>query len=619
MTKIWTRFFKIFLFSTLIWMVWLVGHLLISAFSLPLWGIQPLPSLPEDAWLTAALILLKGLAEAYPWLFLSSLLLTFALNPDTSSGASSPTRILSTLAMIVIAGSSFLAVLTLLVHPLVEDYLQTEAYKVRQTHALERSYLQLKDQEAQLQDHLLRQRNTEEEAILLQRLITLRPHQRFYSAQSAFDYDFEYQIVRSHLEMEKFFNLRLLPGADTPLPEDQTTVTELLAKAEQLLKAPLYSRHNFEINHLAYESFIRLTNAQNQGQTVSSEQVHQAENFIDLSWRGIRDQTLSADERLKASYFFRKGKSLGDYQFQNYLEAYYGFQELHKEDPRDKEVARYEALCLTKLQGKIHFANDLKILFLLPGYENLSFRNPAPPLLPNEKAIELVHIGKLLETPEGSFVKDFEVFRYSPDGQVLLHWIAPYGEWIGQNIIFNVWHKTKPSEVFPQVLTQTPGNRLFQSDQSLPPYPLGVSASDLVFLTLNSVPQTWKTVNLLTDDQGLTLMGESPLPWQTEFLFRLISPLAFLALCFIGFFLAWNFQAPHQGKMPWIWWLLIVILPFGTQGVIETSAWLAKLVTAKLISLSGLWQAGILLSALSLATVIGMTMACWRMLRQRRT
>ncbi len=617
MSKTFRRFVKILFLSNLVWLLWLVAHLLVAAFALPLWGIQPLPTLPEDALVTSGVVLLKGLSQAFSWLFLSALMLTFALNPEGSPPLASPARILSSVSLVSILGASFLAVVTLLIHPLVEDYLQTEAYKIHQTKVLENAFSELKNHENQIQDHQQRQRVTEEEATILQRLITLRPHQRFYSAQSPFDYDFEYQIVRSHLEMEKFFNLRLLPGADTPRPEDRASVTELLAKAQQILKAPLYSRDNFELNHLAYECFVQLTNAENQGLSISSSQLRQAENLIDLSWRGMRDQTLSADERLKASYFFRKGKSLGDYQFQNYIEAYYGFQELHKEDPRDKEVERYEALCLTKLQGKIHFARDLRLLFMLPGYDNISFRNPAPPFPPNENAIELVHIGKLLETPQGAFVKDFEVLRYSPSGQVLLHWVAPFGEWIGQNIVFNVWHKSQPSQLFPEVLTQTPGNRLFHSDQSLHPYPLGVSAADIVFLTQNSLPQSWKTVNLLTDEQGLALMGESPLPWQTEFLFRLLSPLAFLALCFLGFWAAWRFQAPHQGKMPWIWWVLLVILPFGTQGVVETSAWLAKLVTAKIISLTGLWEAGVLLASLSLVAIVGMTTISWWQLRPR--
>ena len=617
MSNTFIRFLRILFFSTLIWLIWLVAHLLISVLALPLGGIQPLSTLPEDAFLTALVVLMNGLSQAFSWLFLSALMLTFALNPEASSPLTSPARLLSSVSLISILGAAFLAVLTLLAHPLIEDYLQTEAYKIHQTQVLEHAFTELKNHENQIQDHQQRQRVTEEEATILQRLITLRPHQRFYSAQSPFDYDFEYQIVRSHLEMEKFFNLRLLPGVDIPRPEDRLSVTALLAKAQQLLKAPLYSRDNFELNHLAYECFIQLINAENQGLTISPAQLREAENLIDLSWRGMRDQTLSADERLKASYFFRKGKSLGDYQFQNYLEAYYGFQELHKEDPRDKEVARYEALCLTKLQGKIHFARDLKLLFMLPGYSNISFRNPAPPLPPTENAIELVHIGKLLETPQGAFVKDFEILRYSPNGKVLLHWIAPFGEWIGQNIVFNVWHKSHPSEVFPEVLTQTPGNRLFQSDQSLPPYPLGVSATDIVFLLQNSVPQSWKTVNLLTDDQGLALMGESPLPWQTEFLFRLISPLAFLALCFVGFWLAWRFQAPQQGKRPWIWWVLLVILPFGTQGVVETSAWLAKLVTAKAISVTGLWGAGVLLASLSLVAVVGLITVSWLQLQPR--
>ncbi len=101
---------------------------------------------------------------------------------------------------------------------------------------------------------------------------------------------------------------------------------------------------------------------------------------------------------------------MGDFQFQNFLEAYYGFQELHNENPRDQEVTQFLELSRQKTDGRVLFTQEMDVLFEVPGSENLVFLN-------RESPMEVVRVGKLLNTSQGVFLKDFEFLRIDPAGQ----------------------------------------------------------------------------------------------------------------------------------------------------------------------------------------------------------
>jgi hypothetical protein len=557
-------------FATLVLTVLLVGRWLVPE----VFGPLP-PWLPEDTLMGLGYQLGDDVLQWLPALVFSAVLLTFSywLKPEDL-----PTReheALVRFSVLAIVTSSLFAVSALLAQPWLDARLDDLAFRHNQATHLEDEYLRLKaiptsDETSEDLDARLS---------LIKRLGLLRPNQSQESSHERFDYDFELQILKARFELDEFFRLRLAKGNET-IPDDASaTVEDLLHRAEAAL-ADTTADKEFQANLWGYQAYRRLINALAQRRPVAGKDMDRAKAVVDQSWQRIYARTLAADERLKASYFFRKGKSLGDFQFQNYLEAFYGFQELHRDNPGDQEVARYKDLALEKVAGKVLFQEDMNVLFAVPAAENLVFLN-------RESPVEVVRIGKLLDTSQGVYIKDFEFLRLDAQGKVALHWVAPYGHWGDNGIDFRVWQKANPVPRFPQVLSETPGNEYNpQAEVDPPAFVPRVTVRDLEVVSANQPrPQTIGTWDLLVHGQAIAGLGYNPGVFQTEFLVRLGTPFGFFLAFVAAFALAWRSRVVEAGRS---WWIVVPILPLIAQFVVQTLVWLARLAVGSLLYAVGL-------------------------------
>lgn len=558
--------------------------------------LGPLPSwLPED--LIPGLFS-QWLSDWFDWVpavTFSAVILTFSFGLKKDDLPNNEAAILVRVAILAIVASVLFALLELLGHPWIDARLAELNYRYEQTRDLEDAYLKLKGRGPGQQTAT----DLEARFQLLKRLGTLRPEQSQSNAKERFDYDFELQILKAHLDLDEFFKARALPGSDAS-SEANASVKELLDRAEAAL-ASQSSDQEYQANLWAFQAYRRLALASDQGLAPDLRDVERAKTLVDESWARVYERTLAFDERAKASYFFRKGKSLGDFQFQNYLEAYYGFQELYHENPRDAEVARHWELSREKVAEQVLFAQEMDVLFAVPGSEHLVYLNRSEPL-------ELVRIGKLLNTSQGVFVKDFEFLRTSRTGQVLLHWTAPYGRWTETGIDFRVWDKELPTPRFPVVLQETEGNE-FNPEQTVDP-PLfrpRVSVRDLELLNASSPqPQSLGTFDLLTHGQGIEALGFNSRPFQTEFLVRMAGPWSFFVMFLFSVFVAWGHRAREQGQS---WRFLFPLLPLVMDFLVQASVWAFRLSVGGLLSFWGLeTTAGILTGTLLILTVVGLVL-----------
>lgn len=535
---------------------------------LPLW-------LPEDTLVGLGYQLGNDVVQWFPALTFTAVLLTFSywLRPEDL-----PRReheALVRFSVLAIATSSVFAVSALLAQPWLDARLDDLAFRQTQARQLEDEYLRLKTVSASDDTGT----NLEARLSLIRRLGLLRPNQSQESSRERFDYDFELQILKARLDLDEFFRLRVATGNERVPDDAQSTVANLLQRAEAAL-ANDRADQEYLANLWGYQAYRRLVNAQAQGRPFAGADLDRAKAVVDASWQRIYARTLAADERLKASYFFRKGKSLGDFQFQNYLEAFYGFQELHRDNPTDQEVARYRDLSLDKVTGKVLFREDMDVLFAVPGNENLVFLN-------REQPVEVVRIGKLLDTSQGVYVKDLEFLRLDAQGREVLHWKAPYGRWENEGISFRVWEKERPRPWFPQVLTETPGNAFNAlGEVDPPPFQPRVAVRDLEVVSAGQPrPQTLGTWDLLVHGQAIAALGYNPRVFQTEFLVRLAAPLGFF-LAFVAIFaLAWHNRVSAPGRT---WWFLVPVLPFVSQFAVETLVWFSRLAVGGLLYAGGL-------------------------------
>lgn len=557
----------------------------------------PLPSwLPEDALSGGTYQFLSDLLLWFPALAFSALLLTCSYWLRPSELPRGETQALVRFSGLAIAVSVAFALLALMVQPWIGARLDDLSFRWKQTRQLEDAYFRLKDLGPD------RQTNTDMEArlALIRRLGVLRPLQGQRAGQERMDYDFELAILKAHFDLDEFFRLRTVSAPTAAMDTGAATVDELLNQAEAALTNPT-QEGEYQANLWGLTAYRRLMNSVDHGSTPDTRLLARAQAVVEQSWQRIYQKTLAADERLKASYFFRKGKSLGDYQFQNYLEAYYGFQELHQENPEDKEVAQHWELARQKLSDQVLFRQDMDVLFEVPGSENLVFLNRLSPP-------ELVRIGKLLNTSQGVFVKDFEFLRFDSRGQVLLHWTAPYGRWGQSGIDFRVWDRDEPKPWFPVVLTQVPGDEFNPQGSVDPPkFVPRVTVRDLEVVGAQQPrPQTLGTWDLLVHGRAIEALGYNARLFQTEFVVRLASPFGFFVVFLLIFALAWRTRAHEPGRT---WWFLMPLLPLVAEFLVQTAAWASRLAVGGLLAGFGLETTTVVLGVgFLLASVAGLVL-----------
>ena len=531
------------------------------------------PWLPEDFLSGLGYQFLSDLLFWVAPLAFAAVILSFSFmlrHDDLPTGKATP---LGRLCLLAAVSAVVFAGLELLAAPWVSARLADLDFRFTQTRQLEDAYLKIKAQGADKQTNT----DLETRLALLKRLGLLRPLQGQRGGNERMDYDFEVQILKAHFELDEFFKLRALPGVIETVDDPRSTVEELVSKAEQALAAN--DDREFQANLWGYQAYRRLINASDQGRPFDSRWVDRTKAVVDRSWALIYQKTLASDERKKASYFFRKGKSMGDYQFQNYLEAYYGFQELHREDPRDQEVAQFWELSRKKAAERTLFSEEMNVLFQVPGSENVVFLNRETPL-------EVIRIGKLLNTSQGVFVRDLEFLRMDTAGQVLLHWTAPYGRWAEDGIDFRVWDKDSPTPRFPTILTETAGNEFNPQGLVDPPRLLPrVSVRDLELVTAHDPqPQTVGTWDLMIHGRAIEALGYNSRILQTEFITRLAAPFGFFLVFLFLFAATWVHRARDPNRN---WRLLVPLLPLLTEFFVEVGCWAARVSTGGLLQTVG--------------------------------
>jgi len=558
--------------ATLFFTLQLLGQWLFPG----VFGALP-PWLPEDHLTGLGLSLLERLASWLPALAFSALLLTFSFwlrSADLPEGDSAP---LVRFSLLAIGASVLFALVSLLGQPWVDAQLDALGFRQHQARNLEDAYLKLKA--ATPGTRAETRASFDARMALVKRLVLLRPDQAKQTEGERFDYDFELQILKAHFELDDYIRLRTLPESAAAPEESGTTIEELLVRGEEAL-ADEASGREYQANLWGYQAYRRLMNAVDQGKAVDNRDRERAKAVVETSWERIYARTLAEDERLKASYFFRKGKSLGDYQFQNFLEAYYGFRELHEENPSDAEAGRYFELSQAKVAERILFRQDMEVLFAVPGLKNLVFRHRDNPL-------EIVRIGRLLDTSQGVYVRDFELLRLSPYGEVLLHWKAPYGRWGADGVDFHVWDLEKPQPYFPVVLQAAP-NQDFEPEAAVDPpkFQPRVSVRDLEVVNADQPrPQTLGTMDLLLHGRAIETLGYNSGLFQTEFLLRLGTPFGFFLAFLFLFVLAWSARVHEPGRT---WWFLVPALPLVMQFLSDSVLWLSKLGLGTMVALWGL-------------------------------
>ena len=250
----------------------------------------------------------------------------------------------------------------------------------------------------------------------------------------------------------------------------------------------------------------------------------------------------------------QEGLSLLEYE--RYIEAYYHFLNLSTLYPTDPDIQKYLAQSREGVQEIAFFYADIEDYLLLPGNRDLILVNRR-----TDEYIELVSIGTLFRDADTAFFEKIEVLRIAASnerrGEVLVHFEAPYGKFLGGSINLNCISREDPQVRFlPEHLSDSPGGPL---DNAVP---LGVPLDRLSGFTSN--PYSFDKTGLFELIEFIDLFPAHGLrnePVMSELLRRAMFPFSFLimVLLFSSAGLHWK----RQGyKVSLLSYLTIPAIPF---------------------------------------------------------
>ncbi len=141
------------------------------------------------------------------------------------------------------------------------------------------------------------------------------------------------------------------------------------------------------------------------------------------AWDALGGTAQASDDASRAELFRQKRDAYALLQT-NPVAAYYRFQALAAQYPRDTDIRTYFAQAASAMAASMFFIDEAKKLEPLPGTQDILFFNRT-----SRNAAEAVFIGKMVELPDGNaYFYDIEAIRYDAAGAVAWHFSAPYGK-----------------------------------------------------------------------------------------------------------------------------------------------------------------------------------------------
>lgn len=140
------------------------------------------------------------------------------------------------------------------------------------------------------------------------------------------------------------------------------------------------------------------------------------------SWQEIGGTDLTRKDQEQRELFLAKREGFRLVAAEEYVRAFYHFRALQARYPRDPELATWVERSREGLVLQTFFLDEARKIDALPGREQLLLRNDGG----GYELTEILSVGKMVNTEDGTFFKDVEVLRFGPGGQEQ-HFAAPYG------------------------------------------------------------------------------------------------------------------------------------------------------------------------------------------------
>ncbi len=329
------------------------------------------------------------------------------------------------------------------------------------------------------------------------------------------------------------------------------TAEQLIAQAETYMKAEDY----FSAHYYASRAF------QIDGTRVD------AKRMASQAWEKIAQFKPDEKDTAKRTLFQTKRDGYDAFMQNDFIKAYYIFNELSKQTVKDPDVQEFLMKSLEEM-NKISFFSDEAIQTShLPGRKNIIFINAHGK---NKK--EFIHFDKLISVQEGIYVFGIEGIAFGPSWEVMYHFQAPYGKIMKEQII-STGNKTKEDAYYlnMQCLDREKENvryypvylKMNTNGESSNIIRIKPSAETLLNLSYVqkslkqiSITSLWRTGEILED------LGFRKEPFLYEIIARLLKPFSFLVLSILATAIGWRLRSTYEKRRPLLAIVFLPAIPF---------------------------------------------------------
>lgn len=279
----------------------------------------------------------------------------------------------------------------------------------------------------------------------------------------------------------------------------------------------------------------------------------QARELAARALERISSQDLSNLEAQKKTIYEQKRRGyLALFRDDKPLDAYYIFEKLHEQYPRDPDVMQYYPQVLDAVRQVSFFIGDATQAESLPGEHNVIFINHR-----RGADREFIYFNKLVRSPDGTFGFGVEAISFTTGSDITYHLTAPYAKLIDDQINMQAIDRTDSGKrVMPTYLTGSrPADIRHLLSLDVDPVDLPVVSKGAGDLKQAGIAELWRMTQIFPDH------GLKAEPIYLEMGMRLLLPFSFVILSFFSLAIGWRWRSRYINRPPLLSLLLIPLFP----------------------------------------------------------
>ena len=262
---------------------------------------------------------------------------------------------------------------------------------------------------------------------------------------------------------------------------------------------------------------------------------------------------LTPEQEARRSLFQAKQQGYEYLKQGDSISAYYHFQELAKQHPKDSEIAKYLHLAYEEVKKKAFFQDEISLVTGSPLASDVFFKNS------HRKGMEeFLYFSKIVATgPSSYYVLEIEGIGIDSTGKVAYQFKAPFGKFVDHTLLMHCLNRKDPK------LSSKP--TYIRGDPPAEPstiLPVKLSPQDLVSLArLIHSPQETPFATAVSLLEIFPLAGIEPMPAVHSLLMRFQGPFTCLNVSLLVLILGRLLKSKYYNRPPVITYLLIPFLP----------------------------------------------------------